>query len=135
MDYNAGSNVGPTCQRQAPRQQLIEFLSRYKNITSEPIACQPEIHASRPSSGQKRQDRSLWSAALKAEWTPARVAMLDERHLGLPPGRWVASGRRRVIFLSGRAQQFFQDRLQRVGPDLVALHGGMESIGIHHAVK
>ena len=37
----------------------------------------------------------------------------------------IALGRRRVIFFRGRTEQFGEDGLQRIGPNLVALERGM----------
>lgn len=51
-------------------------------------------------------------------------------------GRARVAGRRRsVIFFRGRAEEFGEDGLQRIGPDLVALEGGMQFVRIHHAVE
>ena len=47
----------------------------------------------------------------------------------------IASRRRRVVFFSGRTQQLGEDRLQRVGPDLIALERRMQLIGVHHSVE
>src|SRR5215467_5218400 len=47
----------------------------------------------------------------------------------------VARGRRRMILLRGRAEQLLEDRLQRVGPDLICLRRGMKFVRIHHAVE
>lgn len=47
----------------------------------------------------------------------------------------IAGGRRRVVLRAGRTEQFPEDRLQGVCPDLIRLFGRMEFVGGHHAVE
>ena len=48
----------------------------------------------------------------------------------------IAGWGRRVIFRLRRAEQFGEDRLQAIRPDLVTLQGGMQLVaGVHHALE
>src|SRR5215510_8166331 len=50
--------------------------------------------------------------------------------------RWVAGWRRGVVGLRGRAEQLGEDRLQRVGPDLIPGDRRMQLVArVHHAVE
>jgi hypothetical protein len=47
----------------------------------------------------------------------------------------IARGRGRVVLRIGRTEQFQENRLQGVRPDLIRLFGRMKFIGGHHAVE
>ena len=61
-----------------------------------------------------------------AENSSLSVNLLDA---GVSGGWWG------VVFFGGRAKQFDQDRLQRVGPDLVPLYDQMQSVRSRHTFE
>src|SRR5579883_1503956 len=52
------------------------------------------------------------------------------REGGLLTRAGIAGGRRSEILVRGRAEEFLEDRLQRVRPDLVCPDGGMQFVRV-----
>lgn len=53
----------------------------------------------------------------------------------LPVRGRIARGRRRVVFGSGRPEQFGEDGPECVRPDLISVHGGMQFVAVvHHSI-
>ena len=82
-----------------------------------------------------RDDRNWRSIPTQAktglEWRHAA-----RRRTRSVSGRGIASWRWGVINGSGRPEQLRKDRFQRICPDLIGLHGGMEFVFcVHHPVE